>query len=311
MVLYGRKIVDPLPTLGGKSQIIDRICRIIEFAHEEFGIVGISDLFAGGNRLLLHLDIVKELEFKIANEIDLGVVNFFRCLQNAYTIDELINHIVILADEYKDEDLFNMANDERRDKNTDFIRSGALTYIVAQYSRAADRQTFCKEKADRGIPIKSLEKFYFLDEVYSEVQLICGDYKVPFNMYKDRSDVLVYLDPPYITTDEKGEGKKTRRRKKMKELEEPKETKETTGYIDKFTVANHEELVNMALTTKNKVIISGYKNAIYERLEANGFHRYFMGEVLVPSSGKGKKEKEYIWCNFEVPAYLVEEEFVE
>lgn len=289
-----------LPTLGGKSQIIDSICEIVSFAVQEYDILGISDLFSGGNRLFSHLDINRGVEFKLANEIDKGVVNFFRCLQNAYDIDELIKYISLLADEYKTKAKFDEANKDRLKEDTPQILSAALTYIVVKYSRAADRQTYCRENAFKGIKIKSLEKFYHLDEVYSQVSLTCGDYKEQFEKYKARSDVFIFLDPPYITDKEIN--------KKAKKATNKKGVTETHGYKHPFTVNDHKKLVENLLSTKNKALLCGYDNALYQRLEENGFQKYFIGLVNVSSASSGKKVKEYVWCNFEIPKYLLPEE---
>lgn len=288
-----------LPTLGGKSQIIDPICEIISFAIQEYDIVGIADLFSGGNRIFSHLDINRGVEFKLANEIDKGVVNFFRCLQNAYDIDELIKYISILADEYKTKTKFDEANEDRLKEDTSQVLSAALTYIVVKYSRAADRQTYCQENTFKGIKIKSLEKFYHLDEVYSQVRLTCGDYKEQFEKYKDRSDVFIFLDPPYIT--DKKINKKAKRATKKKNVTE------TQGYKHPFTVNDHKILVENLLSTKNKALLCGYDNAHYKRLEKHGFQKHFIGLVNVSSASSGKKTKEYIWCNFEVPQYILPE----
>jgi site-specific DNA-adenine methylase len=298
--LYVENNRDPLPTLGGKSQIIDRICEIVSFTIQENNIVGVSDLFSGGNRLFLHLKLKRELEFKLANEIDSGVVNFFRCLQNAYEIDELIKYISLLADDYKTKDKFGEAGRERLKKGTPQILSAALTYIIVKYSRAADRQTYCQENAFKGIKIKSLDKFYFLDEIYREVQLTCGDYKEQFEKYKERSDVLTFCDPPYISDREIN-------KKSVKSINK-KVVKETNGYVHPFTIKDHKVLMDNLLSTKNKVLLFGYRNEFYKRLEENGFQRHFIGLVNVPSSGKAKKVKEYIWYNFETPEYLLPDE---
>lgn len=289
-----------LPTLGGKSQIIDLICKIVSFTIQEHDIVGVSDLFSGGNRLFAHLEINKGVEFKLANEIDKGVVNFFRCLQNAYDIDELIKYISLLADEYKTKAKFDEANEDRLKEDTPHILSAALTYIVVKYSRAADRQTYCRENAFKGIQIKSLEKFYHIDELYSQVRLTCGDYKEQFEKYQDRSDVFIFLDPPYITDKEIN--------KKAKKATNKKEVTETSGYKHPFTVNDHKILVENLLSTKNKALLCGYDNALYQRLEKNGFQKHFIGLVNVSSASSSKKVKEYVWCNFEIPKYLLPED---
>ncbi|MED1746639.1 DNA adenine methylase [Brevibacillus borstelensis] len=290
---------DPIPTLGGKSQLINTLTEIFNYCIEEYALIGACDYFMGGNRLFLHLDN-NQVRFKLANEIDRGMVAFFRCLQDSYQTDQLIEMIWRLADQINTEEKFKKACELRLLEGTDLVLAGALTYIVTKYSRAANRQFFCKTNAESGIDLASLDKFIGLDEVIGDVQIICGDYKEQFHKYKHREDFLIWLDPPYLITEDNQKGK--RRDKQM-----ANNTKETAGYVHPFTRKDHELMVDNLLAPdfRNKVVLSGYQNDVYKRLEQKGFHPYFAGMVHVPSSGTGKKIAEYIWCNFEVPDCLL------
>ncbi|MGJ9382850.1 DNA adenine methylase [Salipaludibacillus sp. CF4.18] len=290
------KSSDPLATLGGKSQIIEIICEIIEGAIEEYELVGAADYFMGGCRLFLHLDPERELDFKLANEIDIGVINLFRCLQDPYETDELIEAIWLMADYYTSEEEFNDANIARLNEETPQVESAALTYIVSKYSRAADRQIFCLTNTFNGIPPKSLDKLYHLEEILDEVDITCGDYKEQFYKHTHRDDIISWFDPPYVKT-EKTKGGQT------------EQTKETYGYLHPFTLEDQKTLIDNLLTTNNKVILSGYDNDLYKALnKKNGFYKHFIGLVTIPSSVSGRKEKEYIWVNFEIPEWLLPEE---
>ncbi|MEC1722531.1 DNA adenine methylase [Schinkia azotoformans] len=293
---------DPLESLGSKSQVIQQLCEVAEYAISTYNIAGVQELFAGGFRFSLYLDADRELEFRTANEIDYGVASFFRCLQDPYKTDRLIEQIWLLADEYRTKDKFEEAMEERINPETQQIRAAALTYIVVVYSRAADRQTFSQHDADDGISPKSLKKLYDVDLDIGNVQIFCGDYREQFNKYKDRSDVLIYLDPPYLVTEQPKRSKST----KKKDGDE-RNTKVTAGYVHPFTIDDHKELVENLLTTKNIYILSGYENQVYKPLEdkEKGFYKYFLGLVKISS---GKKKKEYIWTNVLLPEGLLPEE---
>jgi DNA adenine methylase len=279
---------DPINTLGGKSQIINEICKVVEYAIEEYDLVGAADYFMGGCRLFLHLDPGKDLELKVANEVDRGFVGFFQCLKDAYLTDQLIEMIWLLADQYASKEKFKEAKELRLKEDTPIVLSAALTYIVVEYSRAADRQNFIEQNTYKGIKPKSLLKFLHLYGVLEGVEFTCGDYINQFNKYKERADIIIWIDPPYVKTDE---GK----------------TKKTAGYFHDFTLKDQEKLIDNLIATKNKVVLNGYENALYLRLIENGFQKHFIGLVNVPSSGKAQKVKEYIWCNFEIPEYLLPE----
>ncbi|MGE7751580.1 DNA adenine methylase [Lysinibacillus fusiformis] len=287
-----------MDTLGSKRQVIATLCNVVNYAMSCSNIVGVQELFAGGFCFSSHFESEYELKFRTANEVDYGVVSFFRCLQDPYKTDLLIEQIQLLADEYRTKDMFEKAKEERIKPETPQLRAAALTYIVVEYSLRADRQNFSQHHADKGIPHKSLSKLYDADRTIGDVQIFCGDYKEQFNKYKDRSDVLIYIDPPYLVT--------SITHKKKRGREDKSVTTETSGYVHPFTVDDHKELVKNLLTTKNKFILSGYLNDIYKPLEdeGKGLYRYFLGAVKIST---GERRNEYIWCNFEIEEGILPE----
>lgn len=294
---------DPLNSLGSKKQVIHQLCELAEYAISIYDIIGVQELFGGGFRFSLYLDSPWNIEFRTGCEIDYGVVCFFQCLQDPSKTDKLIDLIWMLADEYKTMEKFKEAMKERLESDTPQLRAAALTYIVVEYSRSADRKTFSQNDADKGISPKSLKKLYDIDLDLGDVQLFCGDYRKQFNKYKDRSDILIYLDPPYIVT----KRKRTRKSKNKKNDNDDHCTTETDGFVHPFTVDDHRELVQHLLTTRNKFILSGYDNDIYRVLEDHekGLYKYFLGLVRISS---GKTRKEYIWTNIQIPEGLLPEE---
>lgn len=276
---------DPLARLGGKSQLIETLSRIVEQACEDHNLVGVLDLFMGGCRMFLHLDYNIKIEIKAATEIDRGIVNLFRVLQDSHKIDQLIHYIWKTADQITTEAKFKEANIKRLSTNISELESAGLTYVVSKFSHAADMQGFVQKNADEGIDPKSLDKFLHLENVIGDVEIIEGDYKKLYDKYSHRSDILAWYDPPYLR--DKGEQKN--------------EVESTRSYIHPFNPEDQEMLIDNAIDSPNKTIISGYDNAAYKRLEENGFQKYFIGLVNVPSSSSGKKIKEFIWIkNFEI-----------
>lgn len=291
---------DPMDTLGSKRQVIQKLCEVAEYAISTYSIKGVQELFAGGFRFSMYLEHGGELEFRTATEIDYGVCSLFQTLQDPYKTDQLVEQIWLLADEYRSKDKFEEAMEERINPKTPQLRAAALTYIVVKYSRSADRQTFSQHQADDGISPRTLKKLYDVDLDIGDVQIFCGDYREQFNKYKDRSDVLMAIDPPYLTTEKPMKSKK-------KKGDDENITKVTAGYVHPFTIEDHKELVQNLLTTKNKFILSGYENSIYQPLDdkEKGFYKYFLGLVKISS---GKKRKEYIWTDFPLPEGMLPEE---
>ena len=255
----------PLATIGGKSQVIESICEVIEYAIKEYDLVGVADYFMGSCRLFLHLDSPRELDFKLANDIDRGVICFYKCLQDPYQTDLLIDEIQLIAEYYKSKEQFEKAKLERIDERTSQIRAAALTYIVSKYSRASDRENFSgANTVYKDIKPALLKNLLFLDEIIGDVELTCGDYLYQFDKYTDLSNMISWFDPPYIITN-------------------GNETTITHGFAD-FTLNDQRDLVDKLLSTNNKILLSGYSNVIYKRLEENGFQKHFIGLVHVKSS---------------------------
>jgi len=87
----------------------------------------------------------------------------------------------------------------------------------------------------------------------------------------NRENVLMYLDPPYLL--------ETRNNKKM--------------YNHEFTYKDHEELLKLIVSSKAKIIISGYESELYAR--------YLSGwrfEKTFSKNQAGKRKTECIWLNY-------------
>ncbi|WP_079912993.1 DNA adenine methylase [Paenibacillus sp. 32352] len=280
----------PMKTLGGKSQLLDPLIEVLDYSVEEYDLTGICDLFLGGNRIHTHYEH-PYIEFRLGNEIDRGVLALHRCLQDPDKVEDLLDQIQLIDDpNIINAEVFETFKQEI-DTTIDEVAAAAMTYVVTEYSRAADRQTFCQENVNRGIKIDKVAlKFYALEGVYEDVIYTNDDYEFSFDKYKHRDDYLFILDPPYVETDANGK------------------TKETKAYKHKFNLERQEGLVDNLLKDdlKAKVILCGYPNDIYDRLtDSNGFYCYFIGMVHVASSSTGRKRPEFIWTNFPIPEYAL------
>lgn len=104
----------------------------------------------------------------------------------------------------------------------------------------------------------------------------------------DALDTLFYLDPPYVPD--------TRTYKK--------------GYLYEMSIEQHEQLVDILLAIKGKVVLSGYDNEVYRRLEKEGkFVRILIKEVIKSSINTNREAymgTEYVWVNFDIssPKYM-------
>jgi len=97
---------------------------------------------------------------------------------------------------------------------------------------------------------------------------------------QDGENTMHYCDPPYVATARVA----------------------TTAYEHEMSDRDHHELVDVILKCSGKVMLSGYPNTIYERLEDAGWETIDF-HVTKPSSSKATKPKaiERVWANYELP----------
>ena len=108
-----------------------------------------------------------------------------------------------------------------------------------------------------------------------DVQIECQDFRTCIPFY-DKTDVFMYLDPPYVHS-----------------------TRKTGFYDNEMTDKDHETLIEILLTIKSKVMLSGYENSIYEPLEKAGWAREDFNTICHTSSGKSNRDRvESVWMNY-------------
>ena len=55
------------------------------------------------------------------------------------------------------------------------------------------------------------------------------------------------------------------------------------------------------MESKSKILISGYDNPIYNRLEANGFTKVLFDVNTIDGNKKPKVKTEALWRNYDLP----------
>ena len=108
------------------------------------------------------------------------------------------------------------------------------------------------------------------------VEIIHGKAEDFLRQFEFEGDELLYVDPPYHPA--------TRRRRRV--------------YRHDYTEADHEHLLELLLALPCKVMLSGYANALYDKLLA-GWHR----EDFQAKTHNGHRT-ETLWMNFAPPQVL-------
>lgn len=153
-------------------------------------------------------------------------------------------------------------------------------------SRAADCENFDSTCVrDQGRLWSYCRRIEELDLFYSTltgVEVSCGDCRGLLQMYAQEPKAFVYLDPPYT----------------------PEEMSWKERYREySWTIEDHEELVSILLSPSMRA----YDNHCYEKLVDAGWIKIFLEKIHVSSSGSSRRSDEYVWTNFKIPSWLLED----
>ncbi|GIO35723.1 hypothetical protein J41TS12_05840 [Paenibacillus antibioticophila] len=277
--MYKIKFIKVFKTIGGKSRLLKKMLPILRFVFRRMGVRGYLDLFGGGNKFIPQI-YGFPLAHRVYNEFDTGIANLMSCLADWGKTREMIRLTYRLQFSIQSQEDFDKANEVRRRSETPQTKSAALTIIVAEFSRAADRKNFCKLNAEKGISYKSLIRYTELVPIMRNVIVTNNSYELYFEKYGHRNDFLCLLDPPYVDSD---------------------------IYLDGFTRQMHIDMARRIVSTQMKVILCGTDDkGIYDYLIENGWYKYCLGKIPKSSAGKhGEEQEEFIWTNFPIPSYLL------
>lgn len=269
------KTIKSFKTIGGKSRLLPTLLPIIKSTMRENGLRGFLDLFGGGNKFIPHLSPNLAPE-RIYNELDNGISNLMACLTNRQQTTELLELTYKIRNTINSQADLDSANVKRRSEETNQIESAALTLLVSEYSRAADRKIFLKNNVLRGITRGSLNRYHELVPVMRDVTVTCASYSSFFDNYNDRYDFLAFLDPPYVNSD---------------------------IYLDRFGMTEQMDMMKRIVNTQMKVILCGTDNEEYDYLRKSDicWNKYCLGSIQKHSASKhGAMQYEFIWTNFDV-----------
>ncbi|WP_347723978.1 hypothetical protein [Lysinibacillus capsici] len=277
--MFNFRYIKSLKTIGGKIRLLKTLLRIIKYVIKHQEINGFLDLFGGGNKFVPYINR-KIVPFRLYNELDTGISNVMACLTNWENASELVNLTWHLQKTIKTKEDFQNAITRKHSSDTSMVESAALAIIIAEYSRAGDRVSFCKKNVEKGISYNNLVRYKELVPLLHDVVITQADYKFFIEEYGHRSDFLAILDPPYVNSD---------------------------IYENPFPRERHQELVRLIEKVQMKIILCGTDNDIYDYLnEEKGWNKYFVGNIPKSSSIKiGDKQPEFIWTNMVIPLDLL------
>lgn len=259
----------PLCWFGGKGTMWNNIISEFPLSFHMY-----IEPFAGGLSVFFHKE---PSPVEIINDLDGNVYALYKVIQDKELFKELKHKCDLsvfsreLKDEYK-QILKTELSMVDRAYYFWYVNRTSRNGIGGFKVSTIIRRKMSKSTSDFLSAIERLEDIHqrlssAIIEHYDALELI--------NKYKEYSDTFFYLDPPYSH-----------------------ETRTSTRYNVDFSPEQQKKLVDVLLTTKSKVLLSGYANIEYERLEQAGWNRKEFKVATVDGAQNSKEKIECLWFNY-------------
>jgi len=236
----------PICWFGGKGNMVAKLLPLLP-PHKIY-----VEPFGGGASLLF---AKTPSPVEVYNDIDSGLVNFFRVIRDPEKFDKFYR-LVCLTPYSREEYNYCRSTWEECD---DEIERAYRWFVTIRMSFSGDLGrgwSFAVTLSCRNMAatcsrwLSTIEILPQIHQRLMQIQIEHSDFKDIFNTY-DTPDTLFYCDPPYIH-----------------------DTRSGTRYKHEMTDKDHEELVKILLNIKGMAILSGYAHEIYKPLEEAGWHRH-------------------------------------
>lgn len=260
-----KKPTGPIQWVGGKGNLRERILPLIPYD------TLYVEPFGGAGTILFGRE---PSEIEIYNDIDGRLVNLFRELQDKDTFEKLkyrLDNTLYSLEEHK------LAMQILADKDSS-SHDRAWAFFVGQNQgfggKPSDKswgRRFTYNSAQGWF--NRLSNLEWWHERMKNIAVENRDALVVLD-YWNRDDAVIYCDPPYVPAVRKSN---------------------SNNFYDSEPDADyHESLVDKFLNCKGSIVVSGYPNEIYKKLEDNGWERKDFDTVifLTGRTEEVKKNKE-------------------
>jgi DNA adenine methylase len=248
------RIMAPFRWFGGKGNLVKWLLRYLP---PREGITTYVEPFAGAASLLWHLPEPYPVE--VLNDLDRRIVALFRVLQDRENFAEL-EHRLIWTPYARDEFRRALEILERWDEYDEV--DWAWAFFVVQNQGFGGK---AESESDWGRVLSHVSRgmagitnswrgrlklLAWWHDRLTRVQVDSVD-GIQAIQYWDTPETFFYVDPPYVLGTRKG-----------------------GEYAHELEDEAHVQLVEVLLSVKGKVMLSGYPNDIYRRLEEAGWVQY-------------------------------------
>ncbi len=270
-----RQISSVLKYHGGKSQLANKLVALFPIC------IHLVDLYCGGLSLLFATNGGGTSE--VVNDIYGRLINFWRVLQDPVLFVQFQRRCIATP----------FAQDQWKQAKLDLDHLDPVTaahafFVWNRQSRQGlnkDFATLSRNRTRRSMNEQAsswLTAIDGLQEVHERLQgvVILNEDALVVIQKQDGPNTFFYADPTYVSS--------SRIAKSV--------------YAHEMSDEDHHRLVDVILNCKGKILLSGYPNEIYKRLEVAGWDTLDFHVTKSSSSQKSKpKAIERVWANYELP----------
>lgn len=268
------QVLPPIPYYGGKTRMATTIAALLP-EHRHY-----VEPYAGSLAVLL---AKRPSEVETVNDLDGEVVNFWRCVRDH---PEQLATLCELTPHSREE--FELAEPPYPRGLTDLERARRMFVHLTQGKmhttrpRTGWRHTKGAQRLGRSYHEDIVRFWERIDPAahrMKDVQIEHDDAVVVINRYGGDPDNLLYIDPPYLGLTRSG-----------------RKNRPTDGHrFDMPSLGEHEALLELLVTLKAAVVLSGWRNPFYEAALTGWYAEEFPLTSAV--GGVGKPTAEILWAN--------------
>lgn len=274
------KLSLPLKTFGGKFYLAPSLCLLFP-EHRHY-----VEPFFGGGSVLLAKDPNGVSE--VANDIYGLLTNFWMVLASPKLIDRFLSRVQLMPFCEKIwDDAYRHVNGPIDLSRGPSVRLAASFFTVCRQSRSGQCKSFAslsRERTRGGMNEQVsawLSAVKNLPEVHKRLQRVVVYNRDALGVIssEDTPGTCFYCDPPYMH-----------------------ETRVATNvYEHEMSADQHRELLRLIRNVKGRVMISGYRSPMYDKLLKD----WNFDQLSISNHASGAKIKptktECIWMNYEPP----------
>lgn len=255
--------------MGGKFYMLRHILNMIDYSKTCY-----VELFGGSGKVLLNK---KPHKVEIYNDFDYNLYNLFKVVQNEETFSkfkEKLDNFLYMEQMFKD---------WRELEPKDDIERAVKFYILLNASFNGNCSSFSYGFGrNKAVSFSNgLQNLSAIKERLKNVTILNRDYKEVLESLKDKTDIMLYADPPYYGTE--------------------------SYYKGNFSKEDHYKLAEYLNQAQYSVLLSYYEfPAIYDLYPKDKWNYYYIsvskhsfGITKTQQAQKRPKAVELLICNYD------------